>query len=977
MALILVLAAAVPARASTYSVTSTADSGPGSLRQAILDANANPGADTIDASAVQGTITLSGGEIQISDAVTITGPGADQLTIQAGAESRIFNAGASASLLAISGMTLTGGFVDNAQNGGNILAVNSVRVDDVSIEHGRASGDGGGIYIANGNLIASDSRIRGNTAGTFDFFVMVSNGGGAYVSGNADLRRVLLEGNQASGPDGGYGGGLYATGSATLSACEVVDNTAATEGGGLRAEGAIDIRSSFLQNNMADAGMAIHGGAAITLVNDTIYANDYATADQSAVESAGVGESVGIYYSTFSGNKTALAISGSAAALTLRNSILYGDSTEISAVAGTTFDIANSLLANASGTGVIDGVNGNIVGRDPKLTQPQTFGGPIELLGLDTGSPAIDAGGDSGLATPPAFDGRGAGFARVVGAAPDMGAFEMQAPTTLIVDTLADPGDGPCDATDCTLREAVDAANRTIATDTVQFKSGLTGTITLSSGTISIEYGLHIVGPGADVLTVDGNGAPTVLEDLGAGSGQSELTVSGLTITGGDANAGGGIHADARRVTLRDMVITGNRASDAGGGVYQRGPITLDNVIISDNWAASDGGGVYTRSTLSCTDSEIAGNTTAAGFGGGFFAFGNVDLDNCRVADNTNSGIDYGNAGGGGYAGTTATVTNSIIEGNSANWGGGLEVQNELAISDSILRGNQANISGGALNMSASDGSFEMTNCLVDGNSAVNGGAIDMGVNQSGVILGSTISNNSASFRGGAVLTDSTGSLTIERSLLTDNFTTDTGDGGALYVDPYGAFALRSSTLVANRSARDGGGIFVSYGNAGVGTVAIEHATISGNTASNGEGGGVLTQSEVDVHITGSIVAGNTADTGNDLAALGGSFVASYSLIEDPGNGDITGGVDGNLVGVDPLLMPLADNGGSTWTRAITSASPAWNAGDPLFASPPGPSYDQRGAGYPRVSGDRIDMGAFESQGPVDGDIIFIDGFEP
>ncbi len=110
--LALVLGCPAAARAATYIVTNTDDAGPGSLRQAVLDANANPGADEIVfAATVSETIALSSGPIDVSDSVTVSGPGQANLTIDGGEIEAIFTMGPllpqSGALLTISRLTLT------------------------------------------------------------------------------------------------------------------------------------------------------------------------------------------------------------------------------------------------------------------------------------------------------------------------------------------------------------------------------------------------------------------------------------------------------------------------------------------------------------------------------------------------------------------------------------------------------------------------------------------------------------------------------------------------------------------------------------------------------------------------------------------------------------------------------------------------------------------------------------------------------
>src|SRR5262245_11815611 len=95
---------------STFTVTNKLDSGPGSLRQAVLDANGNPGSDTIVfAKNVSGTIKLTSGELFITDSVTINGPGARNLAVSGNDANRVFDI-ATGLGVAISGLTITHGF---------------------------------------------------------------------------------------------------------------------------------------------------------------------------------------------------------------------------------------------------------------------------------------------------------------------------------------------------------------------------------------------------------------------------------------------------------------------------------------------------------------------------------------------------------------------------------------------------------------------------------------------------------------------------------------------------------------------------------------------------------------------------------------------------------------------------------------------------------------------------------------------------
>ena len=122
--------------------------------------------------------------------------------------------------------------------------------------------------------------------------------------------------------------------------------------------------------------------------------------------------------------------------------------------------------------------------------------------------------------------------------------------------------------------------------------------------------------------------------------------------------------------------------------------------------------------------------------------------------------------------------------------------------------------------------------------------------------------------------------------------------------------------------------------------------------------GGVHAAEAQSVTSTGTIIAGNHG--ANDVEE-GGTLTASHSLF-----GTIVGTalVDqgGNLFGVDPMLGPLANNGGPTRRMELLLGSPAINAGPDPVPGFSGNEFDQRGAGFPRVTGGTVDIGAFEVQ---------------
>ena len=181
-----------------------------------------------------------------------------------------------------------------------------------------------------------------------------------------------------------------------------------------------------------------------------------------------------------------------------------------------------------------------------------------------------------------------------------------------------------------------------------------------------------------------------------------------------------------------------------------------------------------------------------------------------------------------------------------------------------------------------------------------------------------------------------------------------------------GEVTITSSTISGNSSAETGGGIH-GY------PVMLAFSNISGNSA-DVTGGGIYAGPMGEISLRNSIVAANSAIVdGFDMAA--GRLTAAYSLIGDntglglseapvgmpDENGNFVGDPTGSGI-IDPLLSPLGNFGGRTKTQALLPGSAAINAGDPDFVAPP--DHDQRGAPFVRVSGGRVDMGAFESQIP-------------
>jgi hypothetical protein len=136
----------------------------------------------------------------------------------------------------------------------------------------------------------------------------------------------------------------------------------------------------------------------------------------------------------------------------------------------------------------------------------------------------------------------------------------------------------------------------------------------------------------------------------------------------------------------------------------------------------------------------------------------------------------------------------------------------------------------------------------------------------------------------------------------------------------------------------------------------ITNSTISGNSPT-GNGGGIYNEGTGASELGSTIL--NAGSSGENIFNNAGTVTShGYNLSSDDGGGVLTG--PGDQINTDPLLGPLQDNGGSTFTHALLPGSPAINAGDPSFTPPP--FYDQRRPNYIRVYNGRIDIGSFELQ---------------
>lgn len=423
--------------------------------------------------------------------------------------------------------------------------------------------------------------------------------------------------------------------------------------------------------------------------------------------------------------------------------------------------------------------------------------------------------------------------------------------------------------------------------------------------------------------------AVTSCDDSGVGTLRGAVTtaVSGdvIDLTGLSCStitlASGAITA-----TVDDLTINGPGASaltiDAhtASGVFNHygvGTIAINGLTITSGRIASydyhGGACVLSAGNIAISDSTISNcySYTAHAYGGAVCAVGSVTLNQSVLSGNTSKGHSYYYY----YVGYGWYIIGGTSRGGGAYAGGAFTITNSSISHNTAMYTNRGSVGGGLFTRASGD-----------------------------MISGSTIDNNYAWLGGGVeFLGHSNGEpygATIVNSTISGNTAQASAGGLGTYHLSY--LALHNST-VTNNNAGYCGGVYVYYGNAD-----LQSSIIGGNTSVHSQNQlGLYSAADFDVFYSDATVSGshNAIMTSNAP-------------------------VPADTITADPLLLPLADNGGPTMTHALDPTSVAIDAG----SNPDNLDDDQRGAGFPRVSGAAADIGAYEMS-PLP-DEIFSSGFD-
>ncbi|HEY1976417.1 MAG TPA: choice-of-anchor Q domain-containing protein [Candidatus Baltobacteraceae bacterium] len=943
-------------------ISNANDSGPGSLRQGLADAN--PGDTLLYVGTTPATITLTGGAVALPKNVTIAGPGAGKLTISANNAGQAFTIGSSVTAT-ISGVTITKG--TSSTNGGAIDNAGTLTLSDDTFSSSTATTAGGAVENA-GVMTSTSNTYSGNTA---------LHGGAIDNTGSLTATSDTFSGNNAVGagvgpsivnamrpakmPKQRHLKRLHPRGRAPRHAPQVpkqvfppdhmrphpaastVPNGGAIYNG---AAGTIDITNAAFTGNGAQQGdggavSSANSAAGWTIANDTFTNNSAAYGGAVGVDTAGT-----LTSDTFTTNG---GYPGDGATIPP-----YGFGAGVYAQGALT--VTNCIF------------NGNVAGGGTQAFA-YGFGGAIEA-----DNAALTVSGST-------FKNNVAGGASSSGSTGEGGAIDTTSLSALAVSITnstftGNIAGGGSAGTSYGYGGAINTeAYNTLALNGSTFTSNTAGGDGYGNGgAIFIQADLN---GGSDTFSKNAATGTSASQNVFGGAIDTNSTIelngstfSQNTASGGNGpiTAGGAIYT-SNTLTLDSDTFTSNAASGpgaasvAGGAIQGTSGMTITNSKFNSNSATAgaggfaDGGGVFDPSSSATISGTTFTSNTVTGGAGAYVYGGGAEVDapgtsltNVTFSNNvaTASGALSLANGGALYLIGTSTISNGTFTNNSATtpgdhqgWGGAVNA-GTLTFSGSVT-GNSATNQGGGIFV----GGLTMTNSTVSGNNVTaaqavgqptpdGGGGLYLVGSHTFTISGSTISGNSVagSGTGGGILNTSNGSP--------------------------GTLTLTNDTIANNTSPVDGGGL-EDLGS----TSSLVNTTMYGNTAQSGNGGNwnnSTTPTSPD-SLTNSVVGGGTAGgTGPDIYNNGTLNSGDYNIMQttptpigifSPPPHDQT---------ANPGLSALASNGGPTKTMADSNTSPGYNTIPIVTGScnNSGVTTDQRGNARPGTGHANCDAGAYE-----------------
>ena len=872
------------------------------LREAIRAANASGVADTIDLAAgtyelgtdvstqnaganagvTEGTgenAALTGDlDITNSGTLTIRGQGKGVTIIDGNELDRVFHIHSGANVI-FENLTITGGFVDEANGGGiyhngGTLTLNNVEIIDNEVQDtvdNNTHALGGGIYNNSRDIIATDSDLKNNSA-TRNGGNEVAGGGGLFSSGGgAD---TTWTGGEISGNTAREGGGIYMWSNGAdliLDGVNVTGNTS-NVGGGFRVN---DLSNTVLRNNTqidgnrsngSGGGFSAYTGATVTFESGSDLVNNSA-------QNSGAG----FYAATLS----TINMNDGSAMLIQGNEV--EDSGGVIRGAGGGFYATEGSQVNL----------GNVTISDNKADE----GAGFYTLRRDTTVTGTNVTIEDNDA-----DVRGGGFRNA-----QEGSIVNLTDSVIQNNTAATEHGGGFYTNGTVLLHNTGIIGNSNGTDTGDHGGGfmsnlgivtITGTSPIQDNTTTGSGG-GFWNRGGEVTITGAAGTPNLIQNNqsgvhGAGFWSSDGATTTLTNVDFVNNTlptnrvGAGFYATSGSQVTLDTVNISNHTANEGGAFYisdSGTAVTGTNVTLDDNYAYTRGGAfrvAHTEASVYLTDSSISGNTAEREHGGGFYNNGTVTLINTAVTDNhaldadasavnLNNGAGSGiNArrdsyGGGFYnGGGTVNMTGGQVSLNDTyghgggfyNTGGVVNMTGTVIDQNAVLRGvemglasNQNRHGGGFWN--AGDSVANLTDVTISDNT--------LGLDTNGNVRGAGGGFGNAD--GSTVNID--GASSIVRNQGEDGggfYNTSTGSTVNITGTAAAAVVIGGSAADANVARTRGGG-FRSTGNT---IVNLDYVDISHNIAQGERGGGVYADG---AQISGS----NVTITNNEAIDTGGS----------------------------------------------------------------------------------------------------------
>lgn len=680
------------------------------------------------------------GDLDITGDLTILGDGVSLTVIYGSPDDRVFHVHNGADVT-MRDLTITGGRAVG-KSGGGVKNDGTLTLEDVAVTGNRTNGGGYGAGIRNGSpsysavLTLNRVTISGNSTDG----VGAHGGGLNNESGLAILTNTTISGNTASGG----GGGVFNHSGMYMNNCTVVNNTATSISGGIRFTGyRLVVKNSIIAGNNGVAGNedcnllgTIFNSEGVNLYGEgtgcSADAEDLTTSDPAAdvemtlANNGGPIETLALPR----GSQAINAVTDCTTADTVLPNVPgvavtedarayprpQGDACDIGAFEAeladlvidkratptalpgglitytlNVYNLGSAVAVNTIVTDTLpDGVifdsasagcthDGSPTGGIVACNLGSMTSGDVDVITIVV---QANVGPETSLENV-AFVDSDAPEGDLSNNQDDADTYVASGPEILVVNVNHDGADGSCDEApdDCTLREAIIAANELPGHQTIIFDTSSPNYLRQilpadagvddndpTTGDLDITDDVTILGDGTSLTIIEGSPADRVIQV----HHDAEVTMRDLTITLGRAvgKSGGGIKNEGT-LTLEDVAVIGNRTSNGGYGAGIRngspsytGFLTLNRVTISGNTTSgvgAHGGGLNNESGIAVLiNTTVSGNTASAG-GGGLFNHWAMYMSNSTVVNNTAAD----GSGGIRFTGNRLEIKNSIVAGNN------------------------------------------------------------------------------------------------------------------------------------------------------------------------------------------------------------------------------------------------------------------------------------------------------------------------